>query len=82
MLLLDYGRSFGMPLNGVHFGAHVGWTTNGEVATKMREHGARVSAYAHKGWSGGYEVSFPRDAEAVSPLSESVRAREAQGAVA
>lgn len=69
-LLLDYGRSLGLKLGGFHFGCHVGWTTNGEAAQKMREHGARVIRHKHEGWDGGYEISFPRDAEVVSPLSE------------
>ncbi len=59
MLLLDYAReTVGLPMRGLHLGAHIGWTTNEEKAEKMALAGARRQRI-HNGW----DISFAVDAE-------------------
>lgn len=69
MLLLEYGRSLGLKLTGLHYGRHVSSTSIEKVADAMRSAGATVKpvpATIHTGTNVGYsisqwEISFPVD---------------------
>lgn len=42
MLLIDYARSLGMSMGGLHNGRHCGMTSDPEKAQKLRDAGASV----------------------------------------
>lgn len=43
MLLIDFAREeVGLPMDGMMFNRHIGWTTDGDKAETMRKAGANV----------------------------------------
>ena len=60
MLLIDYARrDVGMPMRGLHYGRHIGWTTDEKKRDALVAAGANcTTATTHSGRVLGYEISF------------------------
>lgn len=66
MLLVDYARDeLGMPMRGLQFGTHIGWTTDGRKRDLLVAAGANSTTVTWAGRTIGYEVTIPVGREVV-----------------